>query len=148
MYYDVNKARYLGGYKLEITFKNGRSGIVDFKKFIKRGGVFSKLAKSDFFKKFDINRELGVITWGNEVDIAPETLYAEATQEPVAEWVEVEEKSYNKGKKLKTIRYIGGPYSGFDKKIQNQQRAEGWKSLDQGYNGLIRDLRFIKEIAA
>lgn len=41
----------------------------------------------DFFKRFEINRELGVITWGGEVDLAPETLYAEATGEPLPGWM-------------------------------------------------------------
>jgi hypothetical protein len=31
-----------------------------------------------------------VITWGNEVDLAPEVLYAEATGEPLPAWMETE----------------------------------------------------------
>ena len=87
MYYDVTEVKYAGDYRLEITFENGKSGTVDFRKYIEKGGVFSPLAEPEYFRKFSINRELGVITWGNEVDLAPETLYTEATQEPLPGWM-------------------------------------------------------------
>ncbi len=31
---------------------------------------------------------VGTILWGREIDIAPETLYAEATGSPLPEWME------------------------------------------------------------
>jgi hypothetical protein len=88
MYYDVISARYLDGYRLELTFANGRSGVVDCKKYLQKGGVFARLEDLDYFKKVTVNRELGIITWNNEVDIAPETLYSEATKEPLPHWLE------------------------------------------------------------
>jgi hypothetical protein len=87
MYYDVTAAKYLGDYRLEITFENGKSGMVDFRKYIERGGVFAALEDPDYFRQFEINRELGVITWGNMADIAPETLYHEATGESLPHWM-------------------------------------------------------------
>ena len=87
MSYDVTDVTYVGDYRLEITFENGKSGIVDFQKYIQKGGVFARLEDLDFFKQFTLNRELGVITWGGEVDLAPETLYAEATGEPLPGWM-------------------------------------------------------------
>lgn len=87
MHYDVTDAKYLGDYRLEITFENGKSGMVDFRKFIERGGVFACLSDPDYFRQFEINRELGVITWGSVVDIAPETLYHEATGESLPDWM-------------------------------------------------------------
>ena len=92
MYCDVTDAKYAGDYRLEITFENGKSGIVDFRKYIEKGGVFSRLSAPEYFQNFSINRELGVITWGNEVDLAPETLYAEATKEPLPGWMAPEEE--------------------------------------------------------
>ena len=80
MYFDVTDVSYVGDYRLEITFDNGKSGIVDFQKYIQKGGVFAKLENLDFFKKFRINRELGVLTWGEEVDVAPETFYAKLAE--------------------------------------------------------------------
>jgi hypothetical protein len=88
MYYDAIAAEYLGDYKLRVSFADGKSGVVDFGKYIKKGGIFNKLADVKNFKRFTINRELGVITWDGEIDIAPETLYSEATQEPLPQWVE------------------------------------------------------------
>jgi hypothetical protein len=47
----------------------------------------------EFFKNFRINEELGVLTWGDEVDIAPETLYAEATNSPLPDWMDSQQDS-------------------------------------------------------
>ncbi len=88
MYFDVIAAEYLGDYKLKIIFADGKSGVVDFVTFIKKGGVFEKLEDQKLFREFKLNHELGVITWGAEIDIAPETLYSSATQEPLPQWVE------------------------------------------------------------
>ena len=88
MYYDVISAEYLDEYKLRLYFENGKTGVVDFRKFILKGGVFHPLMELDVFKRFSLNKELGVITWGDAVDIAPETLYHEATHEPLPRWVE------------------------------------------------------------
>ena len=86
---DVVSATYKGEYKIEVTFEDGTTGIVDFSKFLNKGGVFKKFRNIEFFKNFRINRELGVLTWGDEVDIAPETLYAEATNSPLPDWMEL-----------------------------------------------------------
>ena len=69
MYYDVISARYVENYKLHLTFENGRSGVVDFLKYIQKGGVFAQLEDLDYFKQFAINNELGIITWGEAVDV-------------------------------------------------------------------------------
>ena len=70
---DAVSAVYKGGYKIEVTFENGVTGIVDFSKYFNEGGVFEKFRDIEFFKNFSINRELGILTWGDEeVDIAPD----------------------------------------------------------------------------
>ena len=85
---DVVSAVYKDGYKIEVTFEDGVTGIVDFSKYLNQGGVFEKFKDIEFFKNFSINKELGVVTWGDgEVDIAPETLYAEATNSPLPDWM-------------------------------------------------------------
>ncbi len=98
MYYDVIEARYIEGYKLELTFENGKKGVVDFKDYVKLGGVFSRFSDLEYFKQFYINKELGVLCWPNEVDIAPETLYSEATGEPLPSWMipKIDEKNQEK----------------------------------------------------
>ena len=87
MLWDVISAKYKGEYKIELTFEDGASGIVDFSKYLLEGGVFEKFKDMGFFKNFQINEDLGVLTWGDEIDIAPETLYSEATNSPLPEWM-------------------------------------------------------------
>ncbi|PIP40641.1 MAG: hypothetical protein COX19_05305 [Desulfobacterales bacterium CG23_combo_of_CG06-09_8_20_14_all_51_8] len=90
---DVISANYKGGYKIEVTFEDGASGIVDFSKYLRASGVFEKFKDMEFFKNFKINEELGVLTWKDEIDIAPETLYSEATNSPLPEWMNSQQGS-------------------------------------------------------
>lgn len=87
MIHDVVSATYQGGYLIELEFDDGQRGTVDFAKYLERRGVFERFRDLEFFRSFAINKELGVLTWGNEIDIAPETLYAEATGTPLPEWM-------------------------------------------------------------
>lgn len=87
MSYDIISAKYLKDYKIRVTFENGKTGTVDFLPYIKKGGIYSKLKDIEYFKHFHINKELGIITWEDEIDIAPETLYSDATGEPLPEWM-------------------------------------------------------------
>ena len=88
MYHDVTEVLILDDYKLQLTFDDGKSGVLDCKPFIEKGGVFSKLRDPEFFKSVQINSELGVLTWDDEIDIAPETVYSIATGSPLPEWME------------------------------------------------------------
>ncbi len=85
---DVVSAVYKGDYRIEVTFEDGKKGIVDFAKYIEKGGIFERLKDKDFFACFEVNQELGTLSWQNEIDVAPETLYAEATGSPLPEWME------------------------------------------------------------
>ena len=97
MLHDVVSAIYRGDYLIEIEFDDGQRGTVDFSKYLERRGVFERFRDLDFFQSFSINKELGVLTWGNEIDIAPETLYAEATGTALPAWMKpVEESQTNK----------------------------------------------------
>lgn len=89
---DVIEANYKGEYKIELKFEDGAFGVVDFSRYLNKGGVFTKFKGLNFFMNFSINKELGTLTWGNEVDIAPETLYAEATNSPLPDWVDSKQK--------------------------------------------------------
>ncbi|MCF8052983.1 MAG: DUF2442 domain-containing protein [Desulfobacterales bacterium] len=90
---DVISANYKGGYKIEVIFEDGAKGVVDFSRYLSEGGVFEKFKDIEFFKSFTINEELGVLTWGDEIDIAPETLYAEATNSPLPDWMDTKQDS-------------------------------------------------------
>jgi len=85
---DVISCKYITGYQIEFCFDNGKKGIVDFTKYLKSGGVFDKFKDLEFFKNFEINKDLGTITWQDEIDVAPETLYSDATGASLPSWVE------------------------------------------------------------
>ncbi|MBI5344721.1 MAG: DUF2442 domain-containing protein [Deltaproteobacteria bacterium] len=91
MYYEIKEARHIEGYKLEITFENGKNGIIDLQEYINKGGVFARFSDFEYFKRFYINKELGVLCWPDGLDIAPETLYHEATLEPFPAWIKKNE---------------------------------------------------------
>ncbi|MEW6738620.1 MAG: DUF2442 domain-containing protein [Nitrospirota bacterium] len=90
MYYDVLEARHIEGYKLELVFEDGKKGIVDLSGYPQKGGVFSRLADIEYFKQFFVNKEIGTLCWPDGLDIAPETLYHEATGEPLPAWMRPE----------------------------------------------------------
>lgn len=97
MIHDIVFATYKSEYKIEVTFNDGKKGVVDFSKYLERGGVFKRFKDIDFFKNFAVNKELGVLTWQGEIDVAPETLYAEATGTPLPDWMEkIRKPSSNK----------------------------------------------------
>ncbi len=90
MLHDVVKATYRGDYRIELEFDDGENGVVDFSKYMQRGGVFERFKDISFFRNFSVNAEFGTLTWGGELDIAPETLYAEATGRGLPPWTEGE----------------------------------------------------------
>lgn len=62
-------------YKLLITFSNGEKKIYNAQDDIHQG-VLTKLQNKTFFAQAKIAR--GSVVWDDEIDIAPETLYAES----------------------------------------------------------------------
>ena len=90
---DVISANYKGEYKIEVTFEDDATGVIDFSKYLSKGGVFEKFKDMEYFRNFKINSELGVLTWSDEVDIAPETLYADATKSPLPDWMDSKQDS-------------------------------------------------------
>ena len=87
MLHDIVSAVYRGGYLIELEFDDGQSGTVDFAGYLERRGVFERFRDLEFFRSFTINKELGVLTWDGEIDIAPETLYAAATRTGLPAWM-------------------------------------------------------------
>ena len=96
MLHDVVSAVYRGDYLIEIEFDNGKRGTVDFAKYLDRPGVFERFRDLEFFRSFTINREIGVLTWGDEIDVAPETLYSQATGTALPEWMNPGEEPLTK----------------------------------------------------
>lgn len=87
MIHDVVSAKYLGEYRIELTFDDGKKGTIDFVEYANLGGVFERFRDPDYFRNFRVDSELGVLTWEGGVDVAPETLYAEATGSPLPDWM-------------------------------------------------------------
>lgn len=73
----VNAARYLDGYRIEVTFSDGRVGVADLADALS-GPVFAALKDRGEFAKFTVDAELGTIVWTNGADMAPEYLYFQA----------------------------------------------------------------------
>jgi hypothetical protein len=81
MYFDVTEAIYSGQYQIDIRFADGSSGKVDLAKYLEEGTVLARLKDLTTFKNFGV--KYGTIVWGEDLDIAPETLYFEATGKDV-----------------------------------------------------------------
>ena len=90
MLHDVIRANYVEGYKIELEFDDGKRGIVDLSKYLEKGGIFERFKDIDFFRNFSVNEDLGTLTWGDEADVAPEVLYAEATGSPLPDWMDID----------------------------------------------------------
>lgn len=87
MYFDVIEARYLGDYKIGLVFEDGKQGAADLREYLDLGGVFSRFADMEYFRNFHLDKESGTLCWPDGLDIAPETLYHEATGEPLPSWM-------------------------------------------------------------
>jgi hypothetical protein len=88
MLIDLVSAVYRGDYKIELTFEDGKNGIVDFSSYIEKAGVFNRFKDINYFKNFKVDPEVKTLVWGNEIDIAPEVLYSQATNSQLPEWMQ------------------------------------------------------------
>ncbi len=62
-------------FQLAITFDNGETGIYDCSGVLEFG-VFKELKDENYFKKVTISS--GTVSWPNEQDICPDTLYLDS----------------------------------------------------------------------
>jgi hypothetical protein len=90
MYHEIIQFKYLDGHKIELVFEDGKRGTVDLAGYLEKGGVFCRFAEMEYFHSAFINKDLGILCWPDGVDIAPETLYSEATGEPLPAWMGTE----------------------------------------------------------
>ena len=77
MLVNVVNAKYVDGYRIEVAFNNGRTGIADFGEALK-GPVFEKLRDESEFRRFEVHKELDTVVWANGADLAPEYIYFQA----------------------------------------------------------------------
>ncbi len=74
MNWQVTGLKYLDGYRLLLTFRDGSKKVVDLKNHI-RGEIFEPLKDINYFMTVKLNPELDTIYWDNGADFAPEFLY-------------------------------------------------------------------------
>ena len=75
--FHVIDARYLDGYKVEVSFNNGRKGIADLTDAL-HGSMFEPLKEKSVFSALTVDDELETIVWPNGADLAPEYIYFQA----------------------------------------------------------------------
>ncbi|MBF0240801.1 MAG: DUF2442 domain-containing protein [SAR324 cluster bacterium] len=73
----VTNAKYLEDYRVEVSFNDGRKGIVDLSKSLE-GTIFNPLKNRNLFSQLRVDKELDTIVWPNGADLAPEYLYFQA----------------------------------------------------------------------
>lgn len=72
----VTTVKALPGCKLDLTFSDGTQGVADLSRDL--DGPLGQLADPELWKLAHLER--GVVTWNDELDIAPEFVYARAHQ--------------------------------------------------------------------
>ena len=77
----VTRAEYRGGYSIHVTFNDGKSGTIDFVRWLD-GPIFEPLKDPEYFQRFFLDG--GTVSWPNGADIAPETLYEQAKSSEAA----------------------------------------------------------------
>jgi hypothetical protein len=69
----LSEAVPLDGYKVHLRFADGLAADVDLSYLLDFGGVFEPLRDVKYFQRLVVDGS--TISWPNEADIAPETLY-------------------------------------------------------------------------
>lgn len=77
MFLHVTSATYLQGYKVDVSFNNGRRGVADLSDALK-GVVLGALKDEDKFSMLRVDNDLETIVWSNGADLAPEYIYFQA----------------------------------------------------------------------
>lgn len=82
----VTEARYLGGYRLWLSFSDGAEGEIDLEGEL-WGEVFEPLKDPAYFAKLRFDPDLRTVVWPNGADLAPEFLRTNI-QEPAVSHVD------------------------------------------------------------
>lgn len=70
----INEAKYLGDYKILLTFSTGEQRMVDLEDQL-YGEMFEPLKDKNIFMQFSVNKDIRTIVWPNGADLAPYSLY-------------------------------------------------------------------------
>ena len=77
---EVIKAEYIEEYRIQITFNNGVSGVVDLTEAL-WGAMFEKLKDYNTFRKFEVSDVVHSIRWENDADLATEYLHEKMVEQ-------------------------------------------------------------------
>lgn len=77
MFLHITKVNYLSGYKLSVSFNNGKSGVADLSSVV-LNGAFKTLEPHEKFAQVGLDEELETIAWPGGLDLAPEFVYFQA----------------------------------------------------------------------
>ena len=97
----ITNARYVDGYKIQVSFNNGKSGVADLQDIVfnDKRPIFKPLQDVSEFKNFQLDDY--TIIWPNELDFAPEFLFfvifkhLEEFQEQFKKWGYIARKQEN-----------------------------------------------------
>ena len=78
MFLHVDKATYLGGYRVRLEFNDGSAGTVDLSAELSEG-VFRALKDPAYFHSFALSGH--TLSWANGADFAPEFLHGLMTSQ-------------------------------------------------------------------
>lgn len=87
----VEKAVYLGGFLLELTFTEGIVRLVNLTNELE-GEIFEPLKNQDYFQKFHISTN--TLEWDNGADFAPEYLFLISTPKEHSKPLSAKEEAY------------------------------------------------------
>jgi hypothetical protein len=73
----ISKVKVLPGYRLDLEFEDGVSGIVDLSENVGKG-VFALWRDPLFFEQVAIG-SAGELVWGEKIDLCPDALYLKVT---------------------------------------------------------------------
>ncbi len=74
---NITHVKPLPGYRLELRFDNGESGVVDLSEFV-GCGVCAAWAQPGVFEQVTVTSE-GAVEWPGEIDFCPDALYLRMT---------------------------------------------------------------------
>jgi hypothetical protein len=73
----ITVVKVLAGYRLELIFDDGISGVVDLSALVGKG-VFAQWRDRSAFGQVRIGSS-GELTWGDAIDLCPDALYLKVT---------------------------------------------------------------------
>lgn len=71
---DVTHVAALPGYRILVTFEDGKRGVYDMTPLLDRG-VFRRLRDEALFRRASV--DYGTVVWPGGLDVAPETLWSD-----------------------------------------------------------------------